>query len=173
MSPAETPKRSLWTRFLVELKAYWIIVLYLSIFFGVFTTFQRLMLAQHGIEYGEYGIGIIKALVLGKVILIAEKLGVGGRFRGKPLSIPTLWDTLIFTLCVALFHFAEVAIKHLIHAGTTGLAAAVTSELDYAFVAHALVVFFAFIPFFAVRELTRVMGEGKLSQLFFARRLTP
>ncbi len=166
-------KPSLWTRIVVELKAYWIIVVYLSIFFGVFATFQRLMLAQHGIAYGEYGFAIIKALVLGKVILIAEKLGVGGRFRGKPLSIPTLWDTLVFTIFVALFHFAEVAIKHLIHAGTTGLGQAVSGELDYALLAHALVVFFAFIPFFAVRELTRVMGEGKLSQLFFARRLTP
>ncbi len=156
-------------RILLELKAYWIIVLYLSVFFGVFATFERLLLAERGVVVEDYGIAIIKALVLGKLIVIAEKLGFGGRFRHVALSIPTLWNTLVFAIFVAVFHFVEVAIKHLLRSGASGLGHAIVSELDYRFLAHMLIVFFAFIPFFAVRELTRVMGEGKLSQLFFER----
>jgi hypothetical protein len=171
MSPANTTKPSLWTRLLVELKAYWLIFIYLAVFFGVFATFQRLLLAHYGVPFEEYGFAIIKALVLAKVILIAEKLGLGGRFRGKPLSIPTLYDTFVFTLCVAVVHFAEVAIKHLIHVGASGLGQALVGEIHLLFAAHVLVVFFSFIPFFAVRELTRVLGEGTLSHLFFMKRL--
>ncbi len=171
MTPAKTPKPSLWTRFLVELKAYWLIFIYLAVFFGVFATFERLLLAHYGVPLEDYGFAIIKALVLAKVILIAEKLGLGGRYRGRPLSIPTLYDTVVFTLCVAVVHFAEIVIKHLLHAGSSGLGQALVDEIDLVFVAHVLVVFFSFIPFFAVRELTRVMGEGTLSRLFFMKRL--
>jgi hypothetical protein len=41
------------------------------------------------------------------------------------------------------------------------------------FFANALVVFVAFIPFFAFRELGRVLGEGKIRTLFFQRRDDP
>jgi len=163
-------KPSLWARLLVELKAFWFIFLYLAVFFGVFATFQRLLLAEYGIAFEDYGFALVKALVLAKIILIAEKLGLGGRFRGKPLSVPTLYDTFVFTVCVAAVHFAEIAIKHLVHAGAGGLGHALARELDLVFVSHMLVVFFCFIPFFAVRELTRVLGEGTLSRLFFMKR---
>jgi len=36
--------------------------------------------------------------------------------------------------------------------------------------AGCLVIFVAFIPFFAFRELGRVLGEGKIWDLFFRRR---
>lgn len=40
----------------------------------------------------------------------------------------------------------------------------------YELLTDSLVTFFAFIPFFAVKELERVLGEGKLGELFFWRR---
>jgi hypothetical protein len=36
--------------------------------------------------------------------------------------------------------------------------------------AGSMVVFVAFIPFFAFRELGRVLGEGKIRTLFFRKR---
>jgi hypothetical protein len=36
--------------------------------------------------------------------------------------------------------------------------------------ARCMIMFVAFIPFFAFEELERVLGEGKLSKLFFRRR---
>jgi hypothetical protein len=38
--------------------------------------------------------------------------------------------------------------------------------------AGALVVFISFIPFFALRELRQVLGEGTISKLFFQGRST-
>ncbi len=150
---------------------YWLTVLYLAIFFSVFSNYQRLILAHHGISYTEYGISVIKALVLAKVVLVAETLRVGRRVEDKPLAVPTLYKTVLFTLCVGAFGIAERLVRGLIRGlGPMGAVDEVMSGFHYEWLARAMVVFFAFIPFFAVRELRRVLGEGVLHKLFFQRR---
>ena len=166
-----TEKKKGWKqKILHELINYWFLVLYLAIFFGVFTTYRRLLLAHYGISFGEYGISVIRALVLGKVILVAEALRLGQRFEEKPLIIPTLYKTFLFTVCMAVFDIAEGLIRGFIGGlGPTGAAHEVMSRFNYEWLSRALVIFFAFIPFFAVRELRRVIGEGAIG-IFFQRR---
>ena len=36
--------------------------------------------------------------------------------------------------------------------------------------ANSLIIFVAFVPFFAIKELGRVLGEDKIRALFFQRR---
>ena len=161
-------------KILHELKEYWLIVLYLAIFFGVFTNYRRLVLAHYHISYEAYGFSVIKALVLAKVILVAESLRLGRGLEDKPLIVPTLYKAFLFTVCVALFNVAESMIRGFIHgSGLMGAVSEFTSRFDDEFLAGTLVVFFSFIPFFAVRELGQVLGEGKILALFFGSRATP
>ena len=133
----------------------------MAIFFGVFTTYRRLLLAHYGVSYEDYGISVIRALVLGKVVLVAEALRLGRRFDDKPLIVPTLYKTFLFTVCVAVFDIAEAMIRGLIGGlGPMGAVHEVMSRFNYEWLSRALVIFFAFIPFFAVRELRRVLGRG-------------
>ena len=44
----------------------------------------------------------------------------------------------------------------------------VMSRFNYEWLSRALVVFFAFLPLFAVRELRRVLGKG-VTDIFFRR----
>jgi hypothetical protein len=158
-------------RILNEFLSYWIIVLYMAIFFGVFTTYRRLLLAHYQIDYAEYGVSVIRALVLAKVVLVAETLRLGRGFEDKPLVVPTLYKTLLFTICVVLFSGGEELVRSFIHGkGLTAAVDDVMSQLDFERLAKALVVFFAFIPFFMVRELGRVLGKGAIARLFFQRR---
>ena len=53
--------------------------------------------------------------------------------------------------------------------GPTGALDEVMSRFNYELLSKALVIFFAFIPLFAVRELRRVLGEG-VTDIFFRRR---
>ena len=141
----------------------------MAIFFGVFTTYRRLLLAHYGISYEDYGISVIRALVLGKVVLVAEALRLGRRFDEKPLIVPTLYKTFLFTVCVAVFDIAEAVVRGLIGGlGPMGAVDEVMSRFNYEWLSRALVIFFAFIPFFAVRELRRVLGEGAIG-IFFRR----
>jgi hypothetical protein len=54
--------------------------------------------------------------------------------------------------------------------GPTGAVDELVNRYNYQWFAGALVVFFMFIPFFAVRELRQVLGERTMSRLFFLRR---
>ncbi len=152
---------------------YWLSVLYMAIFFSVFANYRRLILAHYQISYEDYGISVIKALVLAKVILVAESLHLGRRFEGKPLIVPTIYKGFLFTICVAIFDVIEAIIRSFIYGrGAMGALDDVMNQFNYEWLAGGLVVFFAFIPFFAVRELRQILGEGTIFKLFFQRRST-
>jgi hypothetical protein len=170
MNTVNEEKKGLKQKILHELIKYWLIVLYMAIFFGAFSSYRMLLLAHHGISYEDYGISVIRALVLAKVVLVAENLRLGRGYEEKPLVVPTLYKTFLFTVCVAVFDIVEDLIRGLIAGlGPMGAVDEVMSRFNYELLSRALVIFFAFIPLFAVRELRRVLGEG-VTDIFFRRR---
>lgn len=150
--------------------AYWINVVYLTILFAVFTSYRRRILANYDISYSNWGISLIKALVLAKVIMVGSLFHFGRSLENKPLIFLTLYKSVMFTLWVALFALVESAIRGFIHGkGLAGALDHLLSEGTHEFFAKCLVVFVAFIPFFAFKELGRVLGKGKIWGLFFRK----
>jgi hypothetical protein len=115
-------------------------------------------------------VAAIEALILAKVIMIGAVLRLGRGLEQKPLIYPTLYKTVVFTLFVGVFTVLEHAIKGL-WAGT-GFMGGIADYFGkgHELLANCLVVFVAFIPFFGVKELGRVLGEEKIGALFFRRR---
>jgi hypothetical protein len=162
-------KKARWKQKLVhEMIEYWINFVYLTLFFGVFTSYRRLIMAEYQISYQHYGIVVIKALVLAKVIMIGDVLRLGRRLEDKPLIFPTLYKSAVFSIWVAVFNVLEDAIKGLLHGrGLAGGIDELISKGNDELLAGFLIIFFAFVPFFAFKELGRVLGEGKIRDLFF------
>ena len=153
-----------------ELKTYWVNVLYITLFLSIFTNYRRLMLAHYQIAYKDYGISVIKALVLAKIILVAEHLRLGKGFENKPLIIPTMYKSFLFTICVAVLSVIEFMIRAFLKTkGFSGVQDMFMRCFSYEWFAGMLVAFAVFIPFFAIRELGRVLGRGKISELFFRK----
>lgn len=153
-----------------EFTQYWVNVLYLVFFFGAFTWYRRLVLAEYQISYLHYGAAVIEALILAKVILIGEALGLSRGTKGKPLIYPVLRKTVVFCVFVGVFAMAEHMVEGVIHGkGLTGGLSTLWSEGRDEILARCLITFFAFIPFFAFRELGELLGEGRLLGLFFRR----
>jgi hypothetical protein len=168
---AVNEKKNWKKKLLREMANYWLTVLYMAVVFSVFFNYRRLILAHYQITFTNYGIGIINAMILAKVVLVAETLRLGRGFEGKPLVVPTLYKTFWFTVCVAIFYAAEQFVRGLIGGlGPTGAMDKVISRLNYEWLSGVLLVFFAFIPFFGIKELGRVLGEGTIARLFFRRR---
>jgi hypothetical protein len=93
---------------------------------------------------------------------------LGRRYEDKPLIIPTIHKSIIFGILVIGFKIIEHLVRGLLRG--KGLAGGVQDLLSKSrdeVLAYALVVFAAFIPFFAIKELGRVLGEGKIRSLFF------
>ena len=100
----EAPKHtSLKERAIEELKVFWLITLYLAVFLGAFTVYRRLILKEFGVAYLHYGFALIEALIIAKVILVGQALGLGRRFEGKPLIVSVIYKSVLFGLFVALF----------------------------------------------------------------------
>ena len=142
--------------------------------FAAFTQYRRFLLAAHDITYTNYGVAVIEALILGKVIMIGEAVRLGRGLEQKPLIYATLYKTFVFTVFVGVFKVIEHVLKSLWNGiGFMAGLIELSEKWSHELLANSLVVFAAFIPFFAINELGRVFGKDKLGALFFRKRADP
>ena len=148
-------------------------VVYLMLVFAAFTQYRRFLLAEYSITYTNYWVGLIGALILGKVITIGSVFRLGRWLEDKPLIVPTIYKALIFSVFVLFLRVVEYAIRGLLHGD--GFAAALVEFFVQKGInevrANLLVVLVTLIPFFAVKELGRVLGRERVAALFFRNRV--
>lgn len=155
-----------------EFRMFWVIAIYLAVMLSAFLWYRRLVLSESGISYLHYWSAVIQALVLAKVILIGQALGLGRQFEGSRLIWSALFKSLVFGVFIMLFAVLEHLIEGLLHRETWdqiehNLIRSGPAEI----LARAVMAFVTFIPFFAFWEVGRVMGgDHKLFNLVFGKR---
>jgi hypothetical protein len=150
-----------------ELRLLLLIFVYLAVFFLVLRTYTRLVMAQYQVIYLVYGLTLLKALALAKVVLTGETLRLGERFRARPLIVVTLYKTVVFTALALAFEVLEHLILGWAHGKATAEVVAELLEKGWPHIAAAtLVVFVALLPVIAFREMERALGEGTFHRLF-------
>jgi len=160
-----------WKRKLVdEMVEYYLNFMYLAFFLVAFAWYRRLILAEYDILYLSYWVPLIEAAVLAKVIMLGDLLRFGRGLERKPLLVPTLFRTVLFSVYVGVFSVLERTVRGLLHgngltAGLADLASKGRNEL----LAECVVIFCAFVPFFAFKELEDVLGKDKLRGMFWSR----
>lgn len=163
-------KIGLKAKLIEEMKTMLCLFVYLTLLLGAFTMYRRLVLAEYSIGYLQYGYNFIEALVLSKVIVFGRLMRLGERFSNRPLIIPTLYKTLWFSLLLLVFSIVEHLIIGWLHGKASGV---ILNEIFdqgiWEILARTLVKVLALLPLFAVWEISRVLGEGKLFELFFTR----
>jgi hypothetical protein len=153
-----------------ELRLWLLISAYLFVFFGAFLTYRRLISRELGVSYLNWAYALVEALVVAKVILIGKALGLGKKAGDKPLILSVLRSSVVYGVLVAVFEVLEHVVEGLVHRKTPR----VTFE-DFLsqgvpeLLSKTLVLFVAFLPFFAFWEVARVVGGEKLFRLFFKR----
>jgi hypothetical protein len=154
-----------------EMNELLVIFLYLALFFCAFTTYRMLVMKEMGLSYFHYGFALIKALVLAKVILLGKYVRLVKVFDNRPLIIPTFYKVILFSLFALAFEILEHAIGGVLHGKgmTEGFQEIISTGRDE-LLSRTLVVLSAFVPFFAFGEVGRVLGEGKLGELFLHKR---
>lgn len=158
---------------LEEFKAFWAIAIYLALMFSAFTWYRRFVLSQSGISYFHYGAAIVEALILGKVVLIGQALGLGRQFEDRRLIVTAVFKSLVFGVFVALFAVIEHVIEGLVHRDAwSDIMDNLIRVGPREILARAVILMVTFIPFFAYCEADRALGEGKLFALFFYKRKT-
>ena len=78
---SDQPRPSLGKRILHEIKMVWILTMYFAAGFGLILLMQNLLLAERGAEQIGYIGAVILAALIGKVIIVIEKMSFTNRFR--------------------------------------------------------------------------------------------
>ena len=161
-------KTTLKQKVMNEMYLFFIYFLFMDLFFCSLTTYRRLLLSEYFIDYLPYGYAFIESMIMAKIVLIGRHLKWSNKFAEKPLIIPVIYKTIIFTILAMLFtileHFAtgflhgldyETIYQKFMHYGIDQI------------LAQILITAFVFSLFFAFTEIDRVLGEGQLIHLFF------
>ena len=144
------------------------IALYLWLIFGLFALYRSVILAENHVPAAEEGFALVNALVLGKVVLAGRELHLGDLRNDAPLIYPTLVKSALFSILVSVFKFLEATASGLYRGRSfdesVGNLAGGTWQ---GILCLTFLLFVLLIPFFGFTELQRVLGKGKLQELFF------
>ena len=150
-------------------RRFLLMFLYLLVVFSLFQLHEYVILREHGISYTRFGFGLIKALVLAKVMLIGDEMKLGRRLSGEPLVYVIVGKSVLFTILFVAFDFLEQAARAIF----TGKAIAQSlsdpggSLLGSLIVATIICVMLT--PYFAFVEVERAFGADKLAGLLLRR----
>ncbi len=154
-------------KLLAEFKVYLVDALYLFFLLGTFAMYRRLILAEYQISYLHYGITLVEALVLAKILFLGRLMHIDRGFGNNPLIFPTLWKSIVFSLLVGGFAIVEAVIRGLIDGqGATNSLSEFGGAGKFALIGKCVVTFFALIPFFGLKEIGQALGAGKLAEMF-------
>jgi len=166
----DTSKKTLKQKAYKEFKEFLVIAIYLWVVFGLFLLYKSVILNEEHISFIAKGFALINALALGKIMLIAKAFHLGEWADDWPLIYPTLVKSALFTIVLAIFKILEEAAVGLYHGLSFQRSIAdLGGGTLKGILTLTLLLFVMLIPFFGFTELQRVLGEGKLTQLFFGR----
>ncbi len=136
--------------------------------FSLILATQRLVLRQYGIPLMGFGMAIIGALLVGKVVLIVDKLPFVNKFPDKPLLYNTVWKTLIYFLAALLVRYVEHIVPLLRKQGnfmeaSRSLVEEIVWPHFWLIQMWLAVLFFVYC---AMRELVRTIGREKVVRMF-------
>jgi len=151
-----------------EVKQYAMATLYLYVCMGAVLIYKHAILASAGVSFVPYGVAAIKALILGKFMMVGHALKLGQGGPAGPLIYPILRKSLVFLVLLFSLNMIEEIVSGLIHGRAT---AAVVEELTGGTVQQTLAIcllfFLILLPYFAYRELGEALGEGRLWRMMF------
>jgi GYF domain 2 len=171
VKPLASKQATLSQRLRHELIEYLIISAYLYICFGSLIFYKAIILHSDGIAFASFGIAIVKALVLGKFILVLDALKIGERKGGAGiLFADILKKSVLFVIfLIALTVIEEMIVGHF-HGRTSQevLSKMAGGTLPQA-LAVSILMLLILIPYFTFRGVAVRLGEGVLWKLLIER----
>ncbi|MFE1601228.1 hypothetical protein [Methylobacterium sp. ID0610] len=180
-SNTQRPGRTVVRRAIDEAERYLWFALYLIVIFGTLILFCLNIYARvdqevpHFPSHHFYALGLINALVFAKMMLIAESSGLGSSVVGRRLeegrlATLILYRALAFTVVLVAAYALEEVLVGAWHGKAVGEVLPEIAGGPAGLATLAWVMFVALIPYFAYRELGRVLGEDRLRSLLVGPR---
>jgi hypothetical protein len=136
---------------------------------GLLMLTKRLILKQYGIAFFDFAAVLVGALIIGKVVLIADHFRFVNRYPGKPLIYNVLWKSAIYLIAAFLVRAAEEIVPKVVQSGSlfvTFKEAVAGIVWPHFWVIHIWLGVLLFV-YCALRELIRAIGKDQVMRMFF------
>ena len=161
-------KKSLRAKAVEELIKFLILFAYLWTIFLVFFVHEWVVLAHNHIGFKFYGLAALNSLVLAKIMLIAEDMRFTKAFERGSLLSPIAYKSALFSvLLISAYLLEEVIVGAFRGRGLAESFPRIGDGTVWGILAVAFVLCLALVPFFAFREMARVMGPANFRALIF------
>lgn len=157
-----------------ELRQYAVLVAYLYVCFVALFLFKAAILSEVGMSYFPLGVAAVKALILGKFVLLGQAARLGDRHERHIVALAIAYKALLFVGLLVVLTMVEETVVALIHG--TAVSASMAAHLGSKFpetLATCLVMLLILIPYFGFREVERALGEDTLTRLLRGRLTAP
>lgn len=168
MTETLSDKGSMVERFVKEMREYLIISFYLWICFSVLLLYKTAILRAEQVEFLPLGIAALKALIIGKFILIGKAVKAGNRLSSRILLIRIMWKSVIFMLLLVLFTLIEELVVGWFHGHTAANTIGELSARSWLeLFTPSVVMLLILIPMISFEEIDRDLGKGRLRRMLF------
>jgi hypothetical protein len=152
-----------------EFISYVAVSAYLFVWFTAVLFYKSAVLRSVGVPFAPFALAAVKALVLGKFMLILEAFKFGESQRSHRLIVDILMKALLFTLALFSLSIVEEIIVGYFHGRSiVDSIKEVGGGSALQALAAAILMFLALVPYLAFRRLARVFGD--LPELLFTQR---
>ncbi|MBX3390503.1 MAG: hypothetical protein KF691_13725 [Phycisphaeraceae bacterium] len=142
--------------------------LYIFLFLAALAGYRAILLGEGGAGAWPLLHCAIEALVLAKVMLIGNALRLGERVFRRRMFSRTLTRAFAFTVFAMLFSALEELVMGMLRGRSFDeLWQELANIGPKLIIARAVVLFIFFVPLFAIWEIGRALGDGKLHAMFF------
>jgi hypothetical protein len=157
------------SRVVHELKELFQIALYIYVCLGALLLYTASVAGAASIEFAHLGYAAVKAVILAKFLLLGDWLHLGGRRPNRLVIYSVLCQALALWGLLFVLSLLEQFVEGLIHGHSVaaGIAEVELNSLGR-LLAQGLVLFLFLLPYAALRQLSAVLGPGRLTQIFFS-----
>ena len=147
-----------------ELRRIAITTSYLFVCFSAVLFYRMAVLQKYGIDFAPFGLAAIKALVLGKFIMLGRMTGIGDRYKDKPLIYPVLHQSVLVLVMLIVLSLAEETIRGWFHGQSViDVLRDMGGWLQIA--ATALLLWLVLVPYLGFIRLAETLGEDRLQEI--------
>src|SRR5215472_15184798 len=156
----------------------WLEMLPPTIFFFVGFNFivltTNLLVAQYLVAVSNFMLATMAALVVGKAVLVANKMSLLRRYDRAPLIRPILFKTALYWVVVFLARLLERFVHFSLGGSPPGdfPSYLLSSFSWHRFSAISLWILVLFLIYVTASEFSHLFGPGELQRLFFTARPT-
>jgi hypothetical protein len=154
-----------------ELREVFPVTLFFFLGFVLVFLIVKLMLAQYAIPIKVFSQSMVAALIIGKVVLVLERVRLEDRFPNSPRSVLVAIKTIFYGFWAIVVGFFERIVQAWRATGgfATGVHEAWMHTDIHRFFAIVLCVTILFGSYFTFLEVDKVMGRGAIAALLFKR----